>query len=211
MSTPQDITGERRGKLVAVRPDGSTRDGRAWIFRCDCGGQKRTSVRRFRAGHAKSCGCLVMELAKTLADRTIRTHGEGHSNKTPEYRAWSNMKERCSNPRRDNYSQYGGRGIQVCDRWRASYQAFLLDMGRRPSSSHSLDRINVNGDYEPTNCRWSTAREQQGNRRTTLFIEINGERLRAIDVARAIGVPRSTLYAWLKVERLIREKYHAAV
>jgi hypothetical protein len=93
-------------------------------------------------------------------------HGENRVGRmTVEYRAWANMKTRCLNPRIWNYDRYGGRGITVCNRWSDSYEAFLADVGRRPSPTHSLDRIDVNGDYEPGNVRWATPTEQAQNRR----------------------------------------------
>lgn len=84
---------------------------------------------------------------------------------TPEYKAWAGMRERCFNPDHHGYLNYGARGISVCDRWNQSFKTFLADMGRRPSSQHSLDRIDVDGNYEPDNCRWATAKEQVENRR----------------------------------------------
>jgi hypothetical protein len=93
-------------------------------------------------------------------------HGQAMKNvKTPEYRAWIEMRRRCTNPKRENFKHYGGRGIRVCERWMHSFQAFFADMGRRPSRFHSLDRENVNGHYEPGNCRWATQKTQIANRR----------------------------------------------
>jgi hypothetical protein len=83
----------------------------------------------------------------------------------PEYQSWSDMKQRCSNPRHPRFNDWGGRGIKVCDRWRHSFENFLADIGRKPTPEHSIDRIDVNGDYEPTNCRWATASEQMSNQR----------------------------------------------
>jgi len=114
-------------------------------------------------GDSQSCGCLGREaLLRNAA--TARTHGESH-NKTPEYHAWQNAIQRCENPQRKDYYLYGARGIRMCARWRHSYVTFLTDMGRKPSSLHSLDRIDANRDYEPDNCRWATNREQMQNRR----------------------------------------------
>ena len=94
----------------------------------------------------------------------IVTHGEAHTKRaSPEYRAWCAMKNRCNNPKQANYPYYGGRGIKICAAW-SRYEAFLSDMGRKPSPKHSLDRINVNGDYEPSNCRWADRYTQKTNR-----------------------------------------------
>jgi hypothetical protein len=95
--------------------------------------------------------------------------------KTPEYKLWNNMKSRCLNPNATRYECYGGRGIQVCDRWMESFENFFLDMGNRPSSRHSLDRIDCNGDYEPSNCRWATFEEQNRNYRRNVMVDsVNG-------------------------------------
>ena len=93
---------------------------------------------------------------------------------TPEHRVWRSMLTRCYNRNCACYSRYGGRGITVCDRWRHSFKNFFEDMGKRPSSSHSIDRIDVNGNYEPSNCRWVTQTVQSNNTRVNKFISING-------------------------------------
>lgn len=100
--------------------------------------------------------------------RFARRHGQcPHGNPTPLHAAWQSMIKRCTNPKRSDYRLYGGRGIKVCQRWRESFEAFAADMGEKPSLKHSLDRIDSNRDYEPGNCRWATAREQQRNKRTS--------------------------------------------
>lgn len=160
-----DMAGERIGRLVVsgrVRTD----DGKAWwLCRCDCGEQKvvlGSSLRRANA--TRSCGCLGREKA-TGAPRT-----HGHSvggTMTPTYRAWRAMKYRCYVETCSFYPLYGGRGITVCDRWLESFENFLADMGERPKEPKglSLDRIDNDGDYEPGNCRWATAKQQARNRR----------------------------------------------
>lgn len=101
-------------------------------------------------------------------------HDIGH-HKSKEYGAWDSMKQRCYNPNAISYKNYGARGIMVCERWLNSFINFLSDMGISPSKKHSLDRIKVNEDYSPANCKWSTYREQQRNRRDSIFLTHNGE------------------------------------
>jgi hypothetical protein len=93
------------------------------------------------------------------------THGHAASGRTPEYNAWVSLNQRCKNPKNPRWKDYGGRGVTVCARWRDSFEAFLADMGPRPSSEHSIDRINNDGNYEPGNVRWATRAEQYANRR----------------------------------------------
>lgn len=104
-----------------------------------------------------------------LTRRGGATHGESQAGETKEYRAWTAMKRRCLTPSAGNYRLYGGRGIKVCDRWRDSYEAFLADVGRAPGPMYSLDRIDSNGNYEPSNIRWATLSEQASNRRPKQF------------------------------------------
>lgn len=112
---------------------------------------------------------------------------------TPEYGAWASMIQRCENRANPYFASYGGRGIAVCARWRASFADFLADMGRKPSVGHSLDRINVDGNYEPSNCRWATARQQARNKRNSLFATINGETKHVAEWADAVGVAPSLI------------------
>jgi len=128
----------------------------------------------------------------------ILTHGCSiMGQRTPEYRAWCGMRERCSNESHHAYSSYGGRGIQVCERWN-SFESFLEDMGPRPTPKHSLDRIDNDGNYCPENCRWATKLQQTRNRRTSDMLTINGRQVHLHDAAHAACLAPRTLKARLR-------------
>lgn len=153
-----DLTGQRYGQLqvVALHPE-RIRGGLAWLCRCDCGVEKVISSNNLRRGHTVSCGCTRPHLAHGHALRNGRP--------TPEYMAWTAMKQRCQNPRHRDYASYGGRGITVCPEWRASFESFFTCIGPRPGRGYSLDRIDNDGNYEPGNVRWATLSEQNRNQR----------------------------------------------
>jgi hypothetical protein len=139
--------------------------------------------------------------------------GEFHGlSNLPEYKAWLSAKTRCYNTKYHGYHLYGARGITMCDRWRQSFTAFFSDMGPRPSNAHSLDRIDNMGNYEPNNCRWSTATEQANNVRHNVVWEHNGIRATMTEWARMIGTTNTVLhnrkvYGW-PVERILTEPIH---
>jgi hypothetical protein len=148
-----DLTGQRFGRWVVIAYAG----GSKWLCVCDCGTVVVVWGHALRTGDSKSCGCLRDELISARS----KTHGMTQSR---EFQTWASMLQRCANPNHPGYAYYGGRGISVCEEWRCSFLAFFADMGERPPGC-TLDRIDVNGNYEPGNCRWATAFVQTHNRR----------------------------------------------
>lgn len=157
-----DISGKRFGRLVALSPLPKSNKKRniVWSCVCDCGESISVSSSQLVSGKTKSCGCLQKE--SIIKEST--KHGHSRSGcASPTYVSWSSMLTRCTNPKSSNFKHYGGRGILVCDRWK-SFENFLADMGERPDGM-SIDRIDVDGNYEPSNCKWSNQSEQAKNQR----------------------------------------------
>lgn len=161
-----DLTGRTFGSLRVVRRD-SGKD--RWECVCACGRTVWAESWNLRH-YQRTC-------AACRPSPGLRTFKHGHNRRvqrTPEYRAWLHLRNRCLNPSDNAYAHYGAIGITVCQAWQASFDAFLADMGLRPSSAHSIDRINPWGHYEPGNCRWATPREQAENKRNTRWITFEG-------------------------------------
>lgn len=185
----RDLTGQKFGRLSVICFVGhyGPRRRLMWRCRCDCGDTILMTGASLTTEHAKSCGCIYIERASALG-RAKRKHGHwSGSRASPEYAAWQSMKQRCSNKKTKNFNDYGGRGIKVCKRWLHSFENFLKDMGPRPSLVHSLDRIEVNGDYEPTNCRWADSSTQSFNRRNNCWITIRGRQMLLVDAVAKLG------------------------
>lgn len=190
MPKVKPMKGLRFGRLT-VLDDGIILPsrGRKYSCLCDCGIEVTIHGGNLRTGASKSCGCLRREVNK-LNDSNLK-HGMSH---TSEYQIWINMRRRCNNPKNDAYEDYGGRGIIVCKEWNASFEAFYKDMGPRPSEKHTLDRIETNGNYEKSNCRWATWEEQQNNRRNNRPLKVNGIKYGSVyQLARAFNIPIGTL------------------
>lgn len=200
------VAGEVFGRLIVTGTwTEPTKWGSKRVIQCSCACGK-AGVRRdpgaLLSGRSTSCGCAAVEALKersrapgwmAAARATRLKHGMADS---PEHNAWNNMKQRCGNPKTRNFHRYGGRGIKVCDRWRDSFEAFLADMGRRPSAQHSIDRIDNDRGYEPGNCRWATAREQRGNTSMpAVSVRLNGAALSLSDAAAHLGLRPSSVTA----------------
>lgn len=167
-----DLTGQKFGRLKVIKR-GKNKSYRAvtWICICDCGNETVVTSIALRTGRTTSCGCYSKEV--NLKKNT--KHGYAKRGEIgPEYRAWTKIKQRCTNQSDKYWKDYGGRGIKMCKRWLNSFENFYKDMGKRPSKRYSIDRIDNDGDYSPKNCRWATAEQQSNNTRRNILITIDG-------------------------------------
>lgn len=190
MAKFKDLTGEKFGKLTAIKPVGKNEQGRyLWECLCDCGSTCTVCGTSLTSEKTQSCGCLKRE--KT-AER-LTTHGQ-HG--THIYNIWCGMLQRCNNPNHTYYHNYGGRGIKVCERWLV-FENFYEDVSQLPhfnENGYTLDRIDNNGDYEPSNVRFVKKKTQARNRRTNTFVEYEGEQMTLAEVAEKSGINANTLY-----------------
>lgn len=175
------------GRLTVLR-----REGKNAHCICECGVERVVLFSSLRRGNTRSCGCLARE-RRVAMGRANKTHG---MKKTPTYKSWDGMRYRCLSPHSVSYPYYGARGIKVCERWN-KFENFLADMGERPAGM-TLERIDTNGDYEPSNCRWATPVEQTRNRRITAYIEIDGERRILGEVCAERGVSAQLVHGRLR-------------
>ena len=153
-------------------------------FKCICGKEFIDRIDKVQGGGSKGCGCR----------KGNPTHGYTTGQKTDEYNIWCKIKDRCRNK---NDLRYGGRGIIICERWLGSFENFLSDMGKRPTPKHSIDRIDNDGNYEPSNCKWATKTEQARNRRSNVFITYNNETHCLNEWAEKLSMPPMTLWSRL--------------
>lgn len=183
-----DLAGQRFGRLVAIMPIGKNKSGGIlWKCKCDCGNECIAPTKGLKSGHKRSCGCLHLENYPP----SPKKHGEFG---TKLYAVWSNMIQRCINPNYPRYKNYGGRGIEVCDEWRdyAKFSKWAKENGY--DQKLQIDRINNNGNYCPDNCRFVTARDNCYNRRSTVYVEIQGIKMNLKEVEEKYNVPRKTVY-----------------
>lgn len=167
-----DLSGKTFGRWFVRRRVGAISGCASWECICECTTVRVVSGSGLRTGRSTSCGCKRVETLKAV----FTTHGHARlGEQSAEYRIWCGMKNRCQNDKTEDYDAYGGRGIRVCERWR-DFASFFADMGPRPSGRHSIDRKDVDGNYEPSNCRWATALEQMRNRRPKNVIELHGQK-----------------------------------
>jgi hypothetical protein len=190
MAKTKNRIGERIGRLTIIAFDGIRNKNAHWKCKCDCGEMLISCGCNLKKGHTISCGCYRKEMAKT--SRPIHGHCLRYS-RTRTYYSWSGAKERCSRKKSKQFKNYGGRGIKMCRRWLNSFKNFLKDMGEKPIGK-SIDRINNNGDYKPSNCRWATQKEQTNNTRKNHFLKFRGKKMSISQWAEEIGMKENTLY-----------------
>jgi hypothetical protein len=173
--------GQRFGLLTVVSECGRSSDKhRKWLCACDCGGQKVWQSNLLKMSRFPSCGCYAREASRVAA----RTHG---GRNTREYSSWRAAIRRCEKPTAKEYPAYGGRGIKFCEEWRTSFEAFRDYMGPRPPNT-TLERLDVNGNYEPGNCVWAAPLVQSRNKRASVWLDWEGERLHLAEIAVRLGI-----------------------
>jgi hypothetical protein len=200
-----DLIGKTFGALRVERRDVDRPRGAGlpsyWVCRCQCGAIKSIAQTSLKRGDSRSCGCLRAQVSTTHGLASIK------KGRDPRYAVLYGMLDRCHNPNSASYDRYGGRGIKVCDRWRFGEgglhgaQCFIADMGPRPSPKHSIERLNNDGHYEPGNCAWATALEQNRNSRRVKIGPAKATEIRAAlaagerngALAKRYGVDRNTI------------------
>lgn len=190
--------GERYGQLVVFEEgeplekiyDGKISRARRWRCRCDCGNETLSWQSELKRGRTVSCG----HGRKAALLASVKTHGQSHSpeGRSSEYSTWSNMLSRCNNNKTDFFKDYGGRGISVCERWHR-FENFFADMGVKPTRNHTIERDDVNGNYELGNCRWEPKNRQARNRRNTIWVTVDSQKLCLAEASRVLGINYATV------------------
>lgn len=192
-----DLTGQRFGRWTVLRRAGLDAAGKnaTWLCQCDCGNKKIVTKVALTSGHSKSCGCYCSEVSKQLIKPLHERHRDEYPKIERLFRIWIKMRNRCYNPQNDGYKNYGGRGIDICLEWSNFYefQEWALNAGYSPDLT--LDRINVNGNYCPENCRWVSIKRQSRNKRKTIYLTLDGVRKPMADWADEIGISWRTLHS----------------
>lgn len=187
-----DLAGQRFGRLTVIGREGTVYGQASWLCSCSCGKQTVVRGHSLRNGDTHSCGCLAAEQASAR----LKKHGKTHAKL---FSVWSGMLARCYKTWHKSFEAYGGRGVAVCEEWQQDFMSFYTwahENGYRDTLT--LDRINNDGNYEPSNCRWATPREQGNNRRTNTFVTINGESKTIANWAREYAIMPDTIYGRIR-------------
>lgn len=202
----EDLTGRRFGRLTVIERYGRIGHQRTWLCKCDCGKEKVIRGPVLMRGDALSCGCYARERSSL----TNRTHGMSHSNL---YRRWRTIIDRCNGGDENHEKNYKNRGIVVCDEWKRSFETFRdWALANGYKKELTIDRIDFNGNYEPSNCRWITERDQHYNTRKTRRFEYKGEMMDLRQLEKVGGIPMETIrdrirHGWT-IERAATEEIH---
>lgn len=194
------LIGERFGRWTVVKLDGYDKSGKNTMFlcKCDCGKTRRVLRNSLLRGLSKSCGCLCKEIQSELHNGKSFVVKHNLSN-SRIYHIWASMKGRCYNNNDNAYKDYGARGITVCDEWKNDFMSFYnWAMNNGYHDDLTIDRIDVNGDYKPSNCRWATFKEQQNNRRNNNYVTIGNVTKTFSDWCETYGINRRTAYRRLE-------------
>lgn len=191
----KDITGQKFGRLTAIRRAGKQGNHLLWEFRCDCGKTVIALGINVKSGKMKSCGCLRAEQGR----EQLSTHGLSN---TRLHEIWKSMRQRCNNPKNPSYPNYGGRGIAICPEWDDFKLFFDWAILHGYKDGLQIDRIDNDGDYCPENCRWADEKTQSNNRRSNTWLECRGERHTVAEWSDLTGIKQSTIlvrmmkYGW---------------
>lgn len=197
MRKAMDLKNQRFGRAIVLKRVENKGRYVRWLCKCDCGNEFVALTQHLRNGSVKSCGCLLKEIAGQKFIKLNTKHGK---HKTRLYKIWAAIKGRCFNKNNLAYKNYGGRGITICDEWINNYPAFEIWANENGyNDTLTIDRIDVNGNYEPSNCRWATRQEQQNNRRACRYITYNGKTKTIAEWARILNIPANRI--WHRLDR----------
>ena len=204
-----DISGEKFGRLTAIKPCGKNKwKNIMWLCKCDCGKEHMATEGKLKQGKVRSCGCL----AKEMHIKQLETHGLTTGGKPRTFIIWNGMKARCLNPKNDSYKSYGARGIKICDEWMKFENFHNWAIANGYNDNLSLDRIDNDDDYKPSNCQWVTPSENYKKQRKARYITIDGVTLNVSDWCKYLKVSRYTAYKYLNVsEEAFVEKFSEKV
>jgi hypothetical protein len=183
------LEGQRFGLLTVLSRAQNAGGYAMWNCRCTCGTEIIVGGNRLRQGRKNCCASKVHKTQRTMS-LTIEYKSE--------YQSWTNMRKRCLNPNHKKYAIYGGRGITVCERW-SDFKNFMLDMGRKPDPKFTIERQDVNGNYEPKNCYWISRKDQGRNKRNSVFVTYQGKRMLLLELVEELGLSRQLVYERLKL------------
>lgn len=194
-----DLSNQKFGRLTVISLHcKATKIGSKtlWNCLCNCGNPIKVRSDSLKNGHSQSCGCLCKEINSSLAKKRWTTHGKS---KSKIFKIFCNMHRRCNDANYSPYRWYGALGIKVCERWK-TFENFYADMGEPPTNKHSIDRINYNDHYKPTNCLWATQLEQTNHTRRSLYIKFDSQTKTLAQWTSELGLPYHTI--WNRLYRL---------